>query len=103
MAGGPSAIPHLRHLALEGPEDVRRLAVSALGTLAGSEAAVVLGDIARERGAERALRIQALEELARHPEGEEVLRELGTRAGGLTWGFRRQVRALLRRRRGSGR
>lgn len=103
MAGGPASIPYLCRLAEEGPDDVRRLAVSALGTLAGSEAARALADIAHSRSADRVVRELALEELAQHPVGDEVLRELGTRAGGLPWGLRRRARALLRRRKGRGR
>lgn len=95
-AGGVAAVPYLLRLALEAVEDVRRPAVSALGSLVGEEPASALADVAR-RSADRALRLQALDELATRPEGPELLRELRSGAGGvrLPWRLRRHIRKLL--------
>lgn len=96
VAGGVKAVPHLRALAGEGPQDVRPTAVSVLGAIFAPEAAAALGEIARSN-ADRGLRRQALDELAEGAEGREVLRVLsaGTRPK-LPWKLRRHARRLLR-------
>jgi hypothetical protein len=103
-AGGAAAIPFLRKLALEGDDEVRRLAVGALGALVGPEAADVLVEVART-ALDRTLRIRALEELAERPEGPDLLRELasGKSRPRLPWGLRRKARALARERRAARR
>jgi len=95
-AGGVAAVPYLLRLALEAAEDVRRPAVSALGSLVGEEPASALADVAR-RSADRALRLRALDELAARPEGPGLLRELRSGGGGvrLPWRLRRHIRKLL--------
>jgi HEAT repeat protein len=97
VAGGVKAVPHLRTLAGEGPQDVRPTAVSVLGAIFAPEAAAALGDIARS-SADRGLRRQALEELAEGAEGREVLRLLsdGHIRPRLSWKLRRHARRLLR-------
>jgi predicted transcriptional regulator len=102
VAGGVKAVPHLRVLAGEGPQDVRATAVSVLGAIFAPEAAAALGDIARSN-ADRSLRRQALDELAEGAEGRDVLRRLSaadTRPK-LPWGLRRQARRLLHEARGA--
>jgi hypothetical protein len=102
VAGGVKAVPHLRVLAGEGPQDVRATAVSVLGAIFAPEAAAALGDIARSK-ADRGLRRQALDELAEGAEGRDVLRRLSaadTRPK-LPWGLRRQARRLLREAKGA--
>ncbi|MEW6059996.1 MAG: HEAT repeat domain-containing protein [Actinomycetota bacterium] len=98
-AGGAAAIPFLKQLSLEGDDEVRRLAVGALGALVGREAAEVLAEVARTV-LDRALRIRALEELAERPEGPDLLRELASSKSSprLPWGLRRKAKALARER-----
>lgn len=95
-AAGVAAVPYLLRLALEAGEDVRRPAVGALGSLVGHEPADALVEVVR-RSAERPIRIQALDELARRPEGPERLRDLRSGRGGarLPWRLRRYARKLL--------
>jgi HEAT repeat protein len=102
VAGGIKAVPHLRTLAEDGPQDVRPTAVSVLGAIFAPEAAAALGDIARSN-ADRGLRRQALDELAEGAEGREVLRLLSDRdtRPGLPWKLRRHARRLLRDTRGA--
>jgi len=95
-AGGAAAVPDLVGLALGPDEEVRRPAVSALGSLVGPEALEALGEVAL-RSADRALRLQALDELAGRAEGREVLRRLrsGGPGGRLPWRLRRYAGRLL--------
>jgi hypothetical protein len=97
VAGGVNAVPHLRVLAAEGPQDVRATAVAVLGAILAPEAAAALGEIARSN-ADRALRRQALDELAEGREGRDVLRTLSAGDGRprLPWSLRRHARRLLR-------
>jgi HEAT repeat protein len=97
VAGGVRAVPRLRILADEGPEDVRSMSVTVLGGILAPEAAEALGDVARG-SRDRRLRRLAVEELAAGAEGREVLRELAIGAGRprLPWNLRRQARRLLR-------
>jgi hypothetical protein len=97
-AGGAAAIPHLSRLASEGDEEVRRLAIGQLGILVGAEAAAALAEVVRT-STDRALRLLALHELARRPDGSQILSELGSRASRprLPWSLRRRARALARR------
>jgi len=102
VAGGVKAVPYLRTLAGEGPQDVRPTAVSVLGAIFAPEAAAALGDVARSN-TDRGLRRQALDELAEGAEGREVLRLLSdhdTRPR-LPWKLRRHARRLLRDARGA--
>jgi hypothetical protein len=102
VAGGVKAVPHLRTLAGEGPQDVRPTAVSVLGAIFAPEAAAALGDVARSN-TDRGLRRQALDELAEGAEGREVLRLLSDRVTRprLPWKLRRHARRLLRDARGA--
>lgn len=95
-AGGVAAVPDLLGLALGPDEEVRRPAVSALGSLVGPEPAEALGQVALRSG-ERALRLQALDELAGRPEGREVLRRLrsGSKGERLPRRLRRYAGRLL--------
>ncbi|HEX5949887.1 MAG TPA: HEAT repeat domain-containing protein [Actinomycetota bacterium] len=97
-AGGAEAVPALERLAAGGDPEVRRHAVAALGTLVGPEAADAL--VRAVRGSDdRALRLRAIEELARRPDGAERLRELASRGTRprLPWGLRRRARSLARK------
>ena len=102
VAGGVKAVPHLRTLAGEGPQDVRPTAVSVLGAIFAPEAAAALGDVVRSN-TDRGLRRQALDELAEGAEGREVLRLLSDRdtRPRLPWKLRRHARRLLRDARGA--
>ncbi len=97
VAGGVQAVPKLRVLADEGPEDVRSMSVTVLGAILAPEAAAALGDVARA-SRDRRLRRQAVEELAVGAEGRQVLWNLATQPSRprLPWSLRRQARRLLR-------
>jgi hypothetical protein len=97
-AGGPEAAPHLAGLAVDGPDDVRGLAVTSLGTLVGEEAAGALADVAA-RSRDRSIREQALHALAERAEGPEHLRRLASGEAGtrLPWRLRRLARRLAAR------
>lgn len=96
-AGGPGAAPHLVRIALEGGDDLRHLAVSSLGTIVGEEPAAGLAEVAM-RASDRAIAMQALEELGKRPEGAERLGHLlSGRDGRLPWRLRRHARRLLAR------
>jgi hypothetical protein len=97
-AGGPAAVPHLVRLAVEGADDVRSLAVSSLGTLVGREAADGLAEVAAA-GADRSIRLQALDALVTRSEGPEVLRAVvsGQQGPKLPWRLRRYARRCLGR------
>jgi HEAT repeat protein len=96
-AGGVKAVPTLARFAGGTDPEVGHHAVSALGTLVGSEAADALTQVVRD-ATDRGLRLQAIEELARRADGSERLRELAARAARprLPWGLRRRARALAR-------
>jgi hypothetical protein len=101
-AGGAEAVPVLGRLAIGDDPELRRHAVAALGTLVGPEAADTLVQVVRDSD-DRALRLRALEELARRPDGAERLRELVSRGvrPRLPWGLRRRARSLARDRGGT--
>lgn len=97
-AGGAEAVPALERLASGDDPQVRRQAVAALGTLVGPEAADGLVQVVRD-SEDRALRLLAMEELARRSDGAERLRDLASRAARprVPWGLRRRARSLARR------
>ena len=97
-AGGPAGVPHLVQIAVEGAEDLRAAAVTALGTIVGGEAAAGLGEVAA-RTRDRAIRMQALDALARRVDGVPVLHGLVARDSPtrLPWRIRRFARRALAR------
>jgi hypothetical protein len=96
-AGGAGAVPHLVRLAVEGPDDVRSLAVSSLGTLTGNEAAAGLAEVAGS-SADRSIRLAAMDALVTRPEGPGVLRSLASGEGPrLPWRLRRYAKRSLAR------
>ena len=101
-AGSVQAVPHLRELAEGGPEDVRSMAVSALGTIRGPESAAALAAVAAGSDS-RSIRNLAFERLAQGPDGLEVLRRLTSRdvRPRPPWSVRRRARKLVRGARGS--
>jgi HEAT repeat protein len=101
-AGGAAGVPPLVELAVDGPPDVRRPAVTSLGTLVGREAADGLAEVALRAG-DRALRVQAIDELGGRTEDRDVLQALVSGADGsrLPWRLRRHARRVLGR--GEGR
>ncbi|HEU4354399.1 MAG TPA: HEAT repeat domain-containing protein [Actinomycetota bacterium] len=98
-AGGVEAVPALGRLAVGPDREVRVQAVAALATLVGPEATDGLVEVVQSSD-DHALRLRALEELARRPDGAERLGELASRASRprLPWGLRRRARSLARAR-----
>ncbi|HET9724867.1 MAG TPA: HEAT repeat domain-containing protein [Actinomycetota bacterium] len=96
-AGGVEAVPALGRLASGEDQEIRLQAVSALGTLVGPEATDALVEVVRSSD-DRTLRLRAIEELARRPDGAGRLRELASRASRprLPWGLRRRARSLAK-------
>lgn len=101
-AGGIQAVPHLRGLAEGGAEDVRSMAVSALGAIRAPESAAALAAVAAASDS-RGVRNMAFDQLAQGPDGVEVLRHLASRDARPRppWSLRRRARRLVRRARGS--
>lgn len=101
-AGGIQAVPHLRGLAEGGAEDVRSMAVSALGAIRAPESAAALAAVAAASDS-RGIRNMAFDQLAQGPDGVEVLRHLASRDARPRppWSLRRRARRLVRRARGS--
>jgi HEAT repeat protein len=96
-AGGIDAVPALERLAQGGDPEVRLRSVAALGTLIGPEAADALVQIVSASD-DRSLKLRALEELSRRPDGAQRLRALASGASGrrLPWGLRQRARTLAR-------
>lgn len=101
-AGGIQAVPHLRGLAEGGAEDVRSMAVSALGAIRAPESAAALAAVAAASDS-RGIRNMAFDQLAQGPDGVEVLRHLASTDARPRppWSLRRRARRLVRRARGS--
>jgi hypothetical protein len=98
LAGGTAAVPYLSDLARDGSPDVARLAVSALAALMAPAAGSALVDVARTVP-DKALRTQAVDELAGRPDSAQFLEELLDGSGPrLPWRLRRHVRQLLKAR-----
>jgi HEAT repeat protein len=96
--GGAASVPHLVRMAIQGEPDLRRQAVSSLGTLTGQEADEGLAEVVRT-STDHTLRNQAIDRLAERPGGRAALDALIARGSQtrLPWRLRRYVRRALGR------